>query len=162
MRYPCLTAFHFSNITVNIDMLFYLWLIFLFLKEFVYLIFLYLFGSFVFMAKYNLVTYLGSLHSREAWWAVWIGSFCRKLMHFGDQNGPDGRPHEYEFWIVSNTKMNITSSQSGKRRWKNGVICLVSMFPSWAMNCKLSKKVHFAQFCAGISKTSKSVKRIRD
>ena len=35
---------------------------------------------------------------------------------------------------------------------KNGVICLVSMFPSWVMFFKLSKKVHFLQFCADLSK----------
>ena len=33
---------------------------------------------------------------------------------------------------------------------KNGVICLVSMFP------KFSKKAHFLQFCADHSKKSKS------
>ena len=39
---------------------------------------------------------------------------------------------------------------------KNGVICLVSMFPSWVMVCKLSKKVNFLQFCVDLSKKSKS------
>ena len=34
------------------------------------------------------------------------------------------------------------------------VICLVFMFPSWIMVCKLSKKVHFLQFCADLSKKS--------
>ena len=29
---------------------------------------------------------------------------------------------------------------------KNGVICLVSMLPSWVMVCKLSKKVHMCIF----------------
>ena len=29
---------------------------------------------------------------------------------------------------------------------KNGVICLVSMFPSWVMVCKLSKKYIFYNF----------------
>ena len=43
---------------------------------------------------------------------------------------------------------------------KNGVICLVSMFPSWVMVFKLSKKVHFLQFCADLSKKSKSIKAI--
>ena len=43
---------------------------------------------------------------------------------------------------------------------KNGVICLVSTFPSWVMVQKLSKKVHFLQFCADLSKKSKSVKAI--
>ena len=43
---------------------------------------------------------------------------------------------------------------------KNGIICLVSMFPSWVMVLKLSKKVHFLQFCADLSKKSKSIKAI--
>ena len=43
---------------------------------------------------------------------------------------------------------------------KNRVICLVSMFPSCVMVPKLSKKVHFLQFCADLSKKSKSVKAI--
>ena len=43
---------------------------------------------------------------------------------------------------------------------KNGVICLVSMFPSWVMVLKLPKKAHFFQFCANLSKKSKSIKVI--
>ena len=43
---------------------------------------------------------------------------------------------------------------------KNGVICLVSMFLSWVMVCKLSKKVHFLQFCANLSKKYKSAEAI--
>ena len=43
---------------------------------------------------------------------------------------------------------------------KIGVICLVSVFPTWFMVCKLSKKVHFLQFCADLSKKSKSVEAI--
>ena len=43
---------------------------------------------------------------------------------------------------------------------KIGVICLVSMFPSWVMVCKLSKNVNFLQFCADLSKKSKSVEAI--
>ena len=43
---------------------------------------------------------------------------------------------------------------------KIGVICLVSMFPIWVMVCKLSKKVHFLQFCADLSEKSKSVEAI--
>ena len=34
------------------------------------------------------------------------------------------------------------------------------MFPSWLIVCKLSKKVHVLQFCADLSKKSKSVKAI--
>ena len=35
---------------------------------------------------------------------------------------------------------------------KNGIICLVSMFFSWVMVLKLSKKVHFLQFCTDLTK----------
>ena len=40
------------------------------------------------------------------------------------------------------------------------VVCLVSMFPFRVMVLKLSKKVHFLQFCADISKRSKYIKAI--
>ena len=40
------------------------------------------------------------------------------------------------------------------------VIGLISMFPTWVMVCKLSKKVHFLQFCADLSEKSKSVEAI--
>ena len=43
---------------------------------------------------------------------------------------------------------------------KNGVICQVSMFRSWVMALKLHKKEYFLQFCADLSKNSKSVKVI--
>ena len=49
--YSCHTVFLLSNIVININ-IFYLWLFFL---KFGYLIFLYLFGSFVFMAKMQLI-----------------------------------------------------------------------------------------------------------
>ena len=42
----------------------------------------------------------------------------------------------------------------------NGIVFLVSMFPSWVMVCKLSKKVHFLQFCSALSRKFKSVKAI--
>ena len=43
---------------------------------------------------------------------------------------------------------------------KNGAICLVSMFPSWVMVLKLSKEVHFLQFCSDLRKKPKSVRAI--
>ena len=43
---------------------------------------------------------------------------------------------------------------------KNGIICLGYVLHSWVMVCKLSKNVHFLQFCADVSKISKSVKAI--
>ena len=44
---------------------------------------------------------------------------------------------------------------AGKKNRKNGVICLVSV-----MVLKLSKKVHFLQFCADLSKKSKHIKAV--
>ena len=43
---------------------------------------------------------------------------------------------------------------------KNGVICLVSIFVSRVMVLKLSKIVHFLQFCADLSNKLKSAKII--
>ena len=43
---------------------------------------------------------------------------------------------------------------------KNGVICPVSMFPSWDMVLKLSKTVNFLQFCPDLSKKYKFIKAI--
>ena len=54
----------------------------------------------------------------------------------------------------------LQTVSAGKVDEKIWVICLVSMFPSWVMICKLSKKVHVLQFCADLSKKSKSVEAI--
>ena len=43
---------------------------------------------------------------------------------------------------------------------KNGVIWLSSMFPFWVVVLKLSKKLHFLQFCADLSTISESVTAI--
>ena len=55
--------------------------------------------------------------------------------------------------------MNITV-RAGKADEENGAICLVSIFLSWAMAFKFSKKVHFLQFWADLSKKPKYVKEI--
>ena len=52
-----------------------------------------------------------------------------KFRYFADQNGPKGGPHENEFWHFSNTKLNITN-RAQKVDEENGVICLVSFFPT--------------------------------
>ena len=46
------------------------------------------------------------------------------------------------------------------KRWKNRVICLVSMIASWVIVLKLSGKVHFLQFCADLSRKTKSIEAI--
>ena len=57
-------------------------------------------------------------------------------------------------------KWILQTVRSGKVDRKNGVICLVPMFPSWVKVLKSSKNVHFLQFCAVLSKKSKSIKAI--
>ena len=41
---------------------------------------------------------------------------------------------------------------------KNGAICLASMFSSWVIVLKLSKIVHFLQFCPELRKKLKPIK----
>ena len=55
---------------------------------------------------------------------------------------------EIQKWIL----LTVRAEKLGE---KPGVICLVSMFPSWVMALKLSKKVHFLQFCADLRKKLK-------
>ena len=57
-------------------------------------------------------------------------------------------------------KWILQTVQAGKEDLKNGVIYLVSMFPYWVMVHQLSKKMHFLQFRAGLSKKSKFVNAI--
>ena len=57
-------------------------------------------------------------------------------------------------------KWMLQTGKVEKVHEKNGVICLVFMFPYWVMVLKLSKKVHFLQFCTDFSKKPKSVKAI--
>ena len=66
---------------------------------------------------------------------------------------------KFSILVFSNSEMNITN-RSEKVDEKNRVICLVSMFPSWVMVLKFSKTEHFLQFCADLSKKSKSIKAI--
>ena len=47
--------------------------------------------------------------SRKVWWAVWSGNFCQKLGYFTDQNWPKVWPHENEFWLFWNIKVNFTN-----------------------------------------------------
>ena len=55
----------------------------------------------------------------------------------------------------------LQTGRAEKVNEKNGFICVVFMFPSWVIILKLSKKVHFFQFCADLSKKiSKCIKAI--
>ena len=74
-----------------------------------------------------------------------------------DQIG-DHMKMSFEYFQVQ--KWMLQTFRSEKRDEKYGVICLVSMFPSWVIVLKLSKKVHFLQFCADLSKKSTPIKAI--
>ena len=54
----------------------------------------------------------------------------------------------------------LQTARAKKVDEKNEVICLVFMFPSWVVVLKFSKKVHFLQFSADLSKKPKSFKTI--
>ena len=72
-----------------------------------------------------------------------------------DQRG-DHMKMNFEYFQIQ--KWILQTVRSEKVDEKNGVICLVSMFPCWVMVLKLSKKVSFLQFCTDLGKKSKSIK----
>ena len=74
-----------------------------------------------------------------------------------DQRG-DHIKMNFEYFQIQ--KWILQTVRSEKVNEKNGVICLISMFPSCVMVLKLSTKVHFLQFCADLSKKSMSIKAI--
>ena len=87
----------------------------------------------------------GCLLSRKVRWAVWIGSFWPKIEVFYRLEWTNGGTTWK--WILSIFKFrNEYYNQTGKSRWKNGVIYLVSMLPSWVMVLKFSKKCIFCNF----------------
>ena len=73
---------------------------------------------------------------------------------------------ENEFWVFSNSEMNFTNRYSRRSRWKKfGVICVVSMFPSWVMILKcydpliVEKSEFFAILCWSQQKNLKILKQ---
>ena len=68
-------------------------------------------------------------------------AFSQKLRCFTEQNRPKGRPLEHEFYYFQILKWMLQTFRAKKVDEKNGVICLVSLFPSWYVVLKLSKKV---------------------
>ena len=72
-----------------------------------------------------------------------------------DQRG-DRLKMDFDYFQIQNWMLQTWREK--KVDEKIGIICLVSMFPSCVKVLKLSKKVHFLQFCADFSKKPKSVK----
>ena len=56
-----------------------------------------------------------------------------------------GVPHQNEFWLFSNIKMNVIN-RAQKVNEENGVICLVSKLPSWVM-VFVQKRTFFTIVC---------------
>ena len=73
-----------------------------------------------------------------------------------DQRGNHMKMNFEYFHIPKWILLTVRSEKADKKRG----ICLVSMFPSWVMALKLSKKVYFLQFCADLSKKTSSIKAI--
>ena len=71
-----------------------------------------------------------------------------------DQRG-DHIKTNFDYFQIK--KWMLQTVRAEKLDKKIVVIGLISMFPTWVMVCKLSKKVHFLQFCADLSKKFKSV-----
>ena len=96
---------------------------------------------------YRFLVTSGCLLSRKVWWAVRISSFWQKIEVF----------YRPEWTKVMNLKMNFKYFQIQKwmlrTGWaekvdtKNGVICIIFMFPSLVMILKLSKKCIFSILC---------------
>ena len=79
-----------------------------------------------------------------------------KFRYFVDQKDP----MKMNFEIFQIQKWISQTVRAQKVDEKNGLICLVSLFPSWITVLKLSKIVHFLQICADLGKKSKSIKAI--
>ena len=69
-----------------------------------------------------------------------------------------GGTSKWDFDYFQVQKWMLHTVRAKKVDEKNGIIYLVSMFPSRVMTCKFPKKVHILQFCGDLSKKSKSVK----
>ena len=69
-------------------------------------------------------------------------------------------PMKTNFDIFQIQKWISQTVRAQKVDEKNGVICLVSFFPSWVMVLKLTKIVHFLQIFAELRNKSKSIKVI--
>ena len=94
---------------------------------------------------YGFLVSSGCLLSRKVWWVVRIGSFFPKLRYFTRMD--QRRDHvKVNFDYFQIQKWMLQTVRAEKVEEKNGVICLVFMFPSWAMVCKLSKKCIFYNF----------------
>ena len=71
-------------------------------------------------------------------------SFWSKIEVFYRPEGTKGATTRK--WILSIFKFRNEYYKLEKVDEKNGVICLVTIFPSWVMVLKLSKKLHFCNF----------------
>ena len=62
-----------------------------------------------------------------------------KIRYFADQNGPNGGPHENEFWQVSKGKKIFLNNLGSKNRWKKmgSFVWFSCLLPElWSLNCQ--------------------------
>ena len=95
------------------------------------------------------------------WWAVvWMVAFAQNwgiLQTRIDQREDDMEVNFQYFQIKKAVQIKKRVQNVDA---KNEVTCIFSMFPSWVMVLKLSKKVHILQYCGDLSKKLRSVKAI--
>ena len=87
----------------------------------------------------------GCLLSRKVLWGVWIGSFLPKIEVFC-RSELTNRGTTWKSILSIFKFRNEYYKQIWKSRWKNGVICLVSVLPFRVVALKLSKKCFFYNF----------------
>ena len=116
---------------------------------------------------YRFLVTSGCLHSRKVWWAVQISSFWAQIEVFYRPERTRGGTTWKWIWVFKFRNLNfqiqkwmLQTIRVDQIDEKDGVICLFSVFPFWVMVLKLSKKVHFLQFCADLSKWSEGSKAI--
>ena len=91
-----------------------------------------------------------------------VSSLACKCVYFTDQNiMQEGEPMKLNFEGLKLQKWNIPTDEKvpidRKVDEKNGVICLVTMFPPGVMVIKMSKMAHFLYFCWQQQKFSHSL-----
>ena len=80
------------------------------------------------------------------------------MRYFTDENGPKGRLHENEFWLFSNTKMNVTNrAEKVDKKW--GYLSSVRV-PTLSFGSEILQKMHFFFFNFVLQQEPKSVKVI--
>ena len=110
--------------------------------------------------QYRVLVTSGCLLSRKNDEPSKSVAFVQKLRYIHTRKDQGGDHMKINFECFQLQKWTLPTVRVETADGENGVICLVFMFPSWVMVLNLPKKVHLLQFCADLSKKSKSIKAI--